>query len=267
MRRPGSRLDFWFVNRDDAGAKLAKDHSRPRRFRVALASGLRTAIRLGGGAALPFYLREFCLGLTEEGRLGGPRLLIGVLRVAHLLPVPSSFARALTSFAVDNLEALPIVLLGSAWAVGLARLTRCSRRGRLVFGAALGVMVSMGSAFYALGRAETFSFRILPRLPIAVSHAVTFALGAWIAVALTGAIIGVALRSWRLAASLALGGGAIGGLAFLATDMVLYAFGVRVGLGAMPEVTILSNLGAAAAAGGVFGFALASHSPSSSSTA
>jgi MFS family permease len=155
---------------------------------------------------------------------------------------------------------------GTLWGRAMGRVyARQSAIWRLAVGGALGVTVPMVIAVVQLTEVEQNLGRYLVRtgLPVHMLFGVSFSLAALFIAGAAGLTLGLALKQWRLAIRLGIGGGLAGSLAFVLLAWFMHLIGFRVGgpgaeqRGTMLLVSVLGMWAAALAGSGIIGTILA----------
>jgi hypothetical protein len=151
---------------------------------------------------------------------------------------------------------------GAAWKQIAGWIDGYPRAHRLYAAGALGFSMSALAVMFSLAEIESLALANLIWLPAHVLFAVLFATAVFVVAAATGGALGMALRSRRASAALALAGGLAASLAFLAVDITLEASGVHVdtlGLTSLAglETLALGDLAALVAGGAVIALVLA----------
>ena len=190
------------------------------------------------GLVSPFAI-AFALGLTGLGKPLAAYIVAGIIVLGAAIGGGAQFGRVMARLA------------------GAAEPRRLAWAGGLGYGP---VTIAMG---VLLGVLEPVAVRAAA--PLHVVFALMFAPAAGLVVAVVSVAFGIALRSGRLAAELALKAGAAAGLAFLAADLIQDLLGRRVGgpdaaaTATMVTVTVVGCVAAAAAGGAVMLLILRRH--------
>jgi hypothetical protein len=214
---------------------------RPSYLRVALLSALSAGLCLVGSLVIPFLV---------------------ALLISQLLRNPSNPPPAF-NIAMVMLALASLVGGSAAWGIALARITGAPNSRRLALACALSYGPATVAGAFLLGRIEPIVVEGTPGLPIHLLFTLLFVPVVFLVAATTGLAIGWALRSGRVAATAALGGGAAAALGFLAVDLLLDSLGMRVGApraeesATMLKVLAIGDVGAALAGGAVIGVILA----------
>jgi hypothetical protein len=213
--------------------------------RIAVRSGLLTVLYLVGG------------------------LMVGVLTgsLVHFR-LPEGMAEA-TRIALAALPALAGTVAGGAlWGHAMAQISGAGETKRMTWAGGLG----FGPAVILTALVLTFLEVVIversggPALPIHIVFTILFVPAAFFIAGVGSSALGIALKDWRLAIKLALGGGLAAALAFLGVNLLMDALGWRVGAPGAAEratmVTVLmaGNLAAALAGGAVVGVLLSRYS-------
>ncbi|HET9221803.1 MAG TPA: hypothetical protein VFO07_04830 [Roseiflexaceae bacterium] len=216
---------------------------QPHYLRIALMSALSAGLCLVGSLVLPFLV-ALVVGQLMGNAANPPRAVVVMLIVLALVSLAGGSA---------------------AWGIALARLTGAPNSRRLALACALSYGPATLAGAFLLGRIEPIVVEGTPGLPIHMLFTLLFVPVVFLVAAATGLAIGWALRSGRLAATAALGGGAAAALGFFAVDVLLDSLGMRVGApraeesATMIKVLAIGDLGAALAGGAVIGVILARH--------
>jgi hypothetical protein len=218
--------------------------------------------------------------LTQPGVARRSGLAGLILQAAIILPfiVLIALSASLPSHLARRMEdagpLIPVALLGiscivggALWARRLARIVGVSEPKRLGWAGAIVYAPSLIAAVFLLNEGEKYFVEGPGQalMPVHVAFAILFTLAAAIVTALLGGALGIARRSGRLAAKLALFGGATAGLTFLAADIVQHLLGRHVGgpnaaaTATMLTVMLVGNILAAVAASAVIGALLKRH--------
>ena len=201
-------------------------------------------------------------GLCLVGSLGLPflvALVVGQL-IGNSMDPPPAFVMTMVVLAL-----LSLVGGSAAWSIALARITGAPHSRRLALACALSYGPATLAVAFLLGRIEPIVVEGAPGLAIHILFSLLFVPAVFFVAAATGLAIGWALRSWRLATTAALGGGAAAALGFLVLDLLLDSLGMRVGApraaesATMIKVLAIGDLGSALAGGAAIGVMLARH--------
>jgi hypothetical protein len=209
----------------------------PNNIQIILRSALAAVICLAGFIGFPFWY--------------------GLL--AYLLPHPIS--DLLEHWLPGDVLAhnwLPISIMGGAlWGWQLSHILSYPHTWRFV--AACGAGVGIGQVL-ATGQIQRLIHPLFEGAPFHVWFAIQFLLGISAVIIMTGVALGVALRSWHIAVTLALVGSVAAVIPAFTILFILDALGVRVGVGNanMAKVIVLGFLAATLAGGAVFGWVLKS---------
>ena len=207
----------------------------PNKIQIIFRSALAAVICLAGFIGFPFWY--------------------GLL--AYLLPHP--IGDLLEHWLPGDVLAhnwLPISIVGGAlWGWQLSRIISYPYTWRFVVACGLGV--GIGQAL-ATGLIQGLIHPFFAGAPFRVWFAIQFLLGIGAVVVVAGVSLGITLRSWRVALTLALAGSVAAVVPAFAILFLMDAFGVRVGAGNanMARVMVLGFLAATLAGGAVFGWVL-----------
>jgi hypothetical protein len=196
---------------------------------------------------------------TTATLVGG--LLVGVLTgsLVHF-GLPGSMAEA-WRVGIAVVPALGGTLAGGAlWGRVMAGLTGSRETHRMIWAGGLSFGPAVILAALVLSALEvTLVEQGRAKLPLHIVFTLIFVPAASFVAASGGLALGIALRNRQLAARLALSTGLVGGLAFLAINLMMYALGWVVGApgaaqrATMITVLMMSSLGAALTGGAVIG--------------
>jgi hypothetical protein len=205
--------------------------------------------------------------ITAAYLFGG--LLLGLLAGVGINGLPMHVPE-LTKIVLSIFPVLAIVTTASAgWGRSVAGLTGSGESRRMAWAGALSfgpgvVLLGIGLTLLEVAVVERGDG---PALPVHVVFTLLFVPAVFVIAGAVGLALGVAHKSWGLAARLAFGSGLAAAVAFLILDVVMDAFGWRVGApgaarrATMVTVTLLGNLAAALAGGAVIGIVLHRYLP------